>query len=143
VSGTLALTWSDFDAAVAALAEALRPRSGPLSGVYGVPRGGLPLAVALSHRLGLPLLGVPPPGVPFLWVDDVLDSGTTCRLAASLYPDSVRAVWVTKRPDPPGLAFAFTAPASAWVVFPWEDAGQAAADRLAYLDKLRGPGPVE
>jgi hypothetical protein len=56
------LTWHDFDRAVASIAERLHGRR--FRGVHGLPRGGLVLAVSLSHRLELPLLPDPPPVTP-------------------------------------------------------------------------------
>lgn len=44
-----------------------------LSGVYGVPRGGLILAVMISHKLNIPLLSAPCKDC--LIVDDICDSG--------------------------------------------------------------------
>lgn len=43
------------------------------SGVYGLPRGGLILAVMLSHSLHIPLLAAP--DKECLIVDDICDSG--------------------------------------------------------------------
>ena len=51
------LSWADFDRALDSAVARLASSS--LSGVYGVPRGGLVLAVCLSHRLGIPLLEKP------------------------------------------------------------------------------------
>ena len=56
------LSWTQFDQAVAVLAE--RFATGSFAGIYGVPRGGLCLAVALSHSLQKPLL--------LAWVSDVI-----------------------------------------------------------------------
>lgn len=44
------LTWDDFDAMVTELAARLSKYQGPYA-IIGVSRGGLPVAVALSHRL--------------------------------------------------------------------------------------------
>ena len=42
-------TWSEFDKSVEEIADKCRFKE--FSGIYGVPRGGLCLAVALSHKL--------------------------------------------------------------------------------------------
>ena len=47
------------------------------SGIYGFPRGGLVLAVKLSHILKLPLLMAPSPGC--IVCDDISDSGYTLK----------------------------------------------------------------
>ena len=44
-----------------------------LKGVYGLPRGGLVLAVMISHRMNIPLLMAPIQDC--LIVDDICDSG--------------------------------------------------------------------
>ena len=41
-------TWSEFDKSVEEIADKCKFRE--FSGIYGVPRGGLCLAVALSHN---------------------------------------------------------------------------------------------
>ena len=46
-----------------------------LSGIYGVPRGGLCLAVALSHKLDIQLIESPCKNS--LIVDDVFETGIT------------------------------------------------------------------
>ena len=48
------------------------------AGVYGLPRGGLPLAVWISHRAGIPLLLAPCRNA--LVVDDIADTGATLDL---------------------------------------------------------------
>ena len=48
------LSWQQFDDAVARLAERFEDES--IHGIYGIPRGGLCLAVALSHAMEQPFL---------------------------------------------------------------------------------------
>ena len=43
------LTWQDVNNYVSRVANIVKDRQ--LSGVYGIPRGGLVLAVMLSHKL--------------------------------------------------------------------------------------------
>ena len=45
----------------------------PFTGVFGIPRGGLCLAVMISHALDIPMLMSPCKGC--LIVDDICDSG--------------------------------------------------------------------
>jgi len=47
------------------------------SGVYGVPRGGIPIACAISAKLNIPLVSKPFDGC--LVVDDLIDSGKTAE----------------------------------------------------------------
>ena len=46
------LTWQEFDLAVDAIAQHFKYKK--IKSVFGEPRGGLPLAVALSHILKVP-----------------------------------------------------------------------------------------
>ena len=64
------LSWEELDEAVFKLASTFEGVA--LNGVYGFPRGGLPLAVALSHQLSIPLLKEPEEDC--LFVDDVYET---------------------------------------------------------------------
>ena len=50
-------TWSEFDESVEHIAKECEFLE--FSGIYGVPRGGLCLAVALSHKLKIKLISEP------------------------------------------------------------------------------------
>ena len=66
-------TWSEFDKSVEQIANKCRFKK--FSGIYGVPRGGLCLAVALSHKLKIELISEPIKNS--LIVDDVYETGLT------------------------------------------------------------------
>jgi len=66
-------TWSEFDKSVEQIANKCRFKE--FSGIYGVPRGGLCLAVALSHKLKIELISEPIKNS--LLVDDVYETGIT------------------------------------------------------------------
>lgn len=84
-------------------------------GVYGPARGGLPLAVWISHKTGLPLLASPFEGA--LLVDDISDTGATfCKyagknfIATMFYHKQSKVVpdfWMYEKTDD-------------WIIFPWE-----------------------
>jgi hypoxanthine phosphoribosyltransferase len=118
------ISWQSFDQAVERIA---RDATG-LRGVFGVPRGGLVLAVALSHRLELPLLHAARPGC--LVVDDVYETGRT--LAPYRHLESSRVVvWISKA-EPQWWHAVEVTPSSEWIVFPWENAAAAGADEQRY-----------
>ena len=121
------LTWDQFDACVATLAQRWRDRS--FTGLYGVPRGGLCLAVALSHALDRPLLDSPDPSC--LIVDDVYESGRTLNALHAQFPDACFLVWMSKQPlDWWDAAVIVTR--DEWLVFPWENRERAHLDEQAY-----------
>ena len=121
------LSWAQFDQAVQLLAS--RFAGSAVTGVYGVPRGGLCLAVALSHAIDRPLLSAPEQSA--LIVDDVYETGRTLKALKAQVPQASFAVWVSKR-SPDWWTPALVAESSEWVVFPWENLEQVRADEQAY-----------
>ena len=109
-------TWNSFDRDVTRIVRALKKTGKHFDGVWGPPRGGLPLAIMLSHELGIPLLHTPKSRKTLI-VDDMADTGETLKrffgthTIATLYyhPQSVviPTVWIRKK-------------GKRWVVFPWE-----------------------
>ena len=118
------LSWNDFDQAV----EQLAAQAAGCNGIYGIPRGGLVLAVALSHRLELPLLEAAQPGCAV--VDDVVETGLTVAPYRQLEGSCV-LVWISKLEPQWWQAVELTS-SSEWIVFPWEDRGRAEADERDY-----------
>ena len=125
--GMKQLNWADFDACVQVLTERYSGRS--LNGVFGIPRGGLCLAVGLSHSLGLPLLMEP--GNHCLIVDDVFETGRTLQGLRLQWPQATYAVWISKS-APQWWDAAEVSLSSEWLLFPWENAAKATADESHY-----------
>jgi hypoxanthine phosphoribosyltransferase len=120
------LSWQEFDQAVERIAQLVGDRC--FSGIHGIPRGGLVLAVALSHRLELPLLLEPQPFC--LVVDDVFETGLTLAPHRDLAGAELM-VWISKAEPQWWRAVEVTSSAE-WIVFPWESAERAEADERSY-----------
>ena len=120
------LTWQDFELAVEAIVE--RCQGQRFCGVHGIPRGGLVLAVTLSHRLDLPLLSSAQTGC--LLVDDVYETGLTLEPYHQL-EHCTAVVWLSKV-EPQWWQAVETTESSEWIVFPWENAAAAALDEQLY-----------
>ena len=120
------LSWQEFDRAVEQIARIGAGRSS--NGIHGIPRGGLVLAVALSHRLELPLLSEAQPGC--LVVDDVFETGRTLAPYRDL-EEATLLVWISKA-EPLWWQAVEVDPSPDWIVFPWENAERAAADERRY-----------
>lgn len=112
-------SWYSFDAAIDTLSRKIRPRMRDLKldGIFGVPRGGLIVAVALSHKLKLPLLLLPTENS--LVVDDISDTGKTLsriknKAIATLYSTE----WTITKPD---FHVYNKLDKDDWIVFPWEN----------------------
>jgi xanthine phosphoribosyltransferase len=120
------LSWFEFDQAVNAIVDRVAQQH--ISGIHGIPRGGLVLAVALSHRLDQPLLPSPEPGC--LLVDDVYETGLTLAPYREL-AGCTTVVWVSKA-EPQWWQAVEITDSREWIVFPWENAAAAAADEQMY-----------
>jgi hypoxanthine phosphoribosyltransferase len=124
------LTWEDFDQAVERLGmiyfEAYRAklRRARAWGIYGEPRGGLSLAVALSHLLNLPLLMSLPYRGKVIWVDDIFDSNQTYILASAkakeYETELLPMAWFSRYEPPPEAYYVERMDNDIWLVFPWE-----------------------
>jgi len=120
------LSWFDFEQAVDTIVE--RCHEQRFSGIHGIPRGGLVLAVVLSHRLEQPLLASPEPSC--LIVDDVYETGLTLAPYREL-EGCTTMVWVSKA-EPQWWQAVEITDSREWIVFPWENAAAAAADEQLY-----------
>jgi uncharacterized protein len=114
--------WEDIEGRVSDLCQKLKQES--FEAVYGVPRGGLIVAVLVSHKLNIPLITDLKNmyDKKFLIVDDIADTGVTlerykklevCDKAvfatldyhkqSTVVPD----YWISEKGDK-------------WIVYPWE-----------------------
>jgi len=122
-------TWSEFDKAVEDIANKCRFKE--FSGIYGVPRGGLCLAVALSHKLKIELISKPIKNS--LIVDDVYETGLTL----TTFKDIEGAMFFVlfSKIKPTWWNTVFISKKSHWIVFPWENTSNSESDREEYIKK--------
>ena len=122
-------TWSEFDNAVEDIASKCRFLE--FSGIYGVPRGGLCLAVALSHKLKINLISEPKKNS--LIVDDVYETGLTLKT----FKDVEGAMFFVlfSKSKPKWWNSVFISEKNEWIVFPWEDRFNSQTDRIKYIKK--------
>lgn len=121
------ITWQEFDEAIASYKNPI------CDGFYPIPRGGLVLAVALSHRFGKPVLDRPTNKC--ILVDDIADSGATLRKIRLRYP--YPAIVLAKRSTCREIAIdnVMLIENDDWLVFPWENKEKAQEDYEAYKNK--------
>ena len=120
------LGWDEFDSCINSITNECKDKK--FSGVYGFPRGGLCLAVALSHSLNIPLLTEITSGC--LVVDDVYETGKTLNQVLAI-PDTTTFVWFSKK-NPEWWNAVEIVSSDEWIVFPWEDSARAEEDMKAY-----------
>ena len=126
------LSWSDFDVHVETIVTATEQQGLKFTGVAGFPRGGLPLAVSLSHRLGIPFLNFNELFKPvhhtkhahYLLVDDISDSGKTfLHTLAELPVEALVSTAALVRRYNSAFVPRFVGTvidSDDWIVFPWE-----------------------
>ena len=108
-------TWSEFDKSVDYIADECKFWN--LSGIYGVPRGGLCLAVALSHKLDIKL--VDKPFKNSLIVDDVFETGIT--LSNYKHIEGAYFFVLVSKKTPIWWNTVNLSLNKEWIVFPWEN----------------------
>ncbi len=121
------LSWDEFDLCIGTIVNACTEKN--FCGVYGFPRGGLCLAVALSHSLCIPLITEPRNGC--LVVDDVYETGETLREVSEMI-EVTTFVWISKI-KPQWWNAVEIVDSEDWLVFPWEDRRFSEQDQKAYL----------
>jgi hypoxanthine phosphoribosyltransferase len=122
------VSWLEFEDMAKQLAKQIKNSGKNFNAVYGVPRGGLPLAVYLSHNLGLPLVNMPSLGV--LIIDDISDSGDTLFCFKNKYTIAClySTPWTKVTPD---FYLRVKKSRDDWIIFPWEkDDGKMEKDNL-------------
>ena len=122
-------TWSEFDRAVEHIANECKFLK--FSGIYGVPRGGLCLAVALSHKLKINLISEPKKNS--LIVDDVYETGITLNNLKNI--EGAMFFVLFSKSIPTWWNSVFISEKSEWIVFPWENSSNSQSDRNEYIRK--------
>ena len=119
----------EFDQSVTYIANQCREFE--LSGIYGVPRGGLCLAVALSHKLNVQLIEQPLKNS--LIVDDVFETGITLGNFRNI--EGANFFVLVSKKKPIWWNTVDLSPKKEWIVFPWENKNNVANDQKEYNRK--------
>lgn len=137
------LTWSDFDDAVDKIANEFKDKK--IQAIYGVPRGGLPLAVALSHQLNISVVTdmnlikeMKKLGHNVLWIDDIVDTKKT--LIESKKDFTHFTSWVSRVAIDDLYSVHIS---NKWVIMPWELLSQAEDDKNNYIRSRIETGYLE
>lgn len=125
-------TYAEIDLLIGILASKI-DRS-LYDGVFGVPRGGVPICMSIAQRLNLPVVSVP--SSKTLVVDDICDSGTT--LARFEENDSAVLFSRDATKDKPTYVGEVS---EEWIQFPWESGEQPGEDAIIRLLQVIGEDP--
>ena len=122
-------TWEEFDKGVEHIANKCKFLK--FSGIYGVPRGGLCLAVALSHKLKINLISEPIKNS--LIVDDIYETGLTLKTFKDI--EGAMFFVLFSKIQPTWWNTVFISKKNQWIVFPWENTSNSKSDREEYFKK--------
>lgn len=122
-------SWREFDKSVEYISKKCRYLK--FSGIYGVPRGGICLAVALSHKLNVNLISNPEKNA--LIVDDIYETGLTLNNYREI-EGAVFYVLVSKK-KPIWWNSVKLYQEEDWIVFPWENRNSIIKDQREYEEK--------
>jgi len=143
----LIYSWDNFRSDVDTLIKKID--RGKYIGVYGIPRGGVSLAVALSERLDLPIFDLDQTlaNQDFVLVcDDVVDSGKTrfkfphhdfICLHSRRLQDDIKSASLSHR-----LTLSANIIDDQWIIYPWEMQEIAGTDIITRLIEFIGDDPM-
>ena len=110
------VNWREFGQLCENLLLNIRKKNKKYDNIYGIPRGGLPVAVYLSHHLEIPLIhNFKKMTDNTLIVDEIADTGETLK---NFNPENIAVIFKNKR-----CCFKpkyWEVLVHDWVVFPWE-----------------------
>jgi len=122
-------TWSEFDECVEHISKKCEFLE--FSGIYGVPRGGLCLAVALSHKLKIKLISEPKKNS--LIVDDIYETGITLETFKDI--EGTMFFVLFSKMEPKWWNTVHISEKKEWIIFPWENKANFNNDRNEYMKK--------
>ena len=118
------ITWSEYELYIDRIADwVTNCCDEEIGAIYGLPRGGLPIAVSLSHRLGLPILmnyydRKLATKKKILVVDDIADTGHTLKDFDS--PHNIICTMHYHQDSITKPEFFCYEKGDDWIVYPWE-----------------------
>ena len=124
-------TWQEFDKSVEYIAN--KCKNIEFAGIYGIPRGGLCLAVALSHKLKLNLISEPKNNS--LIVDDVYETGFTLNPLRKV--EGAMFFVLFSKKEPTWWNAVNISQKKEWIIFPWENSDNIMYDKKKYIENRR------
>ena len=118
------ISWQLVDECVTEIAFHLKDTGKDFKGVFGVPRGGVILAVMLSHKLDIPYITdfrrVDEGDI--VVIDDIADTGKTFQFYKE-QPETKDAHYVTIHEHEQSIVkpdYSVLYKQDKWIVYPWE-----------------------
>ena len=116
------VSWELIDECVTDIAFHLKDTGKDFKGVYGIPRGGVILAVLLSHKLDLPYVENPYDYQldDFIVIDDVADTGETLKFYEETFEKSYIVTIHEHEQSIVKPDYSVIDKGDKWIVYPWE-----------------------
>jgi len=115
----LYISWSEFDSSLKLFAERIKQfKEVTVSNIYGIPRGGLMVAICLSHLLSLPIVYFSLTKDTLI-IDDVIDTGRTLEARYSEGYKVASLYWCKESSFKPHI-YVNQKLKNQWIVLPWE-----------------------
>ncbi len=116
-------SWAQYDQDIKALTKKIKAQKLDFDTIYGLPRGGLVVAVSLSHALDKPLIfEVNDISSRTLLVDDIIETGGTLKRLVDnfkIITPLIVSIYYNKEKGTI-MPTIFAREQIKWVVFPWE-----------------------
>jgi len=118
------VSWELIDDCVTDIAFHLKDTGKDFKGVFGVPRGGVILAVMLSHKLDIPYITDfrKVDDGDIVVIDDIADTGKTFQFYKE-QPETKDAHYVTIHEHEQSIVkpdYSVINKSDKWIVYPWE-----------------------
>ena len=129
------VTWHELETEADRIANTWR---GKVNAVYGIPTGGVPLALLVAQRLNVPITAHWSNGSPTLVVDDLIDTGRTMdAYNTTSYIDAA-----FRKPHSPVRYAPNARCIDEWLWFPWEHEQGDPHDAVVRLLQFIGEDPT-
>ena len=116
------VSWELIDECVTDITFHLKDTGKDFKGVYGIPRGGVILAVLLSHKLDLPYVENPYDYQldDFIVIDDIADTGETLKFYEETFEKSYIVTIHEHEQSIVKPEYSVIDKGDKWIVYPWE-----------------------
>jgi hypoxanthine phosphoribosyltransferase len=129
---TQTVNWQYIDNACTELTEQITENKEKYDFIYGIPRGGLVIAVIMSHKLNVPIYAedyVFYAKERILFVDDIADTGTTLESYKKLaIAENAKFATIHKKVNSRFIPDYYYKETDKWIVYPWETVDSSKAD---------------
>jgi len=117
------VSWYLIEEYITDIVSHLKNTNREFKGVYGIPRGGVILAVMLSHKLNVPYIEtIDKVNEDVIIIDDIADTGKTLKKYKS-HPIAEKNYYVTIHEHEQSIIkpdYSVINKGDKWIVYPWE-----------------------